>query len=151
MHLRYENPSSYQPYSGKQSRQSKPRPHWSRYGEGRKEYEKEQEELQEKEEYFNSLEAQRTLPATVLQNLREFNETDIDIDLIFSLVCYICTSMGEGAILIFLPGWDTITKLNDILMANPVFRSSNYLIIPLHSMLPTAFQQKVCCYSEEQT
>lgn len=135
--------SSYRPYSGKQPRQSKPRPYWSRYGKGREEYAKEQEEQQEKDEYFNSLEAERTLPASVVQNLREFNEKDIDIDLIFNLMRYISTSMGEGAILVFLPGWDTITKLNDMLMANPVFRSSNYLIIPLHSMMPTAFQQKV--------
>lgn len=98
----------------------------------------------EKEEYFKGLEDSRTLPYSVLQSLREFNEKDIDLDLILNLVRYISTSMGDGAILIFLPGWDTITKLNDMMMANPVFRGSNYLIIPLHSMMPTAFQQKVC-------
>ena len=105
---------------------------------------KEEEEEREKEEYFNGLEAERTLPGRVLQNLREFDEKNIDLDLILNLVRYITTSMGDGAILIFLPGWDTISKLHDMLMANPVFRGRNYLIIPLHSMMPTAFQQKVC-------
>ena len=33
----------------------------------------------------------------------------------------------DGAILIFLPGWDDISTLHDMLQANPVFRSSNVL------------------------
>ena len=45
---------------------------------------------------------------------------------------------------VFLPGWDTISKLNDMLNSDPMFRSQQkYLIIPLHSMMPTAFQQQV--------
>ena len=45
---------------------------------------------------------------------------------------------------VFLPGWDTISKLNDMLNSDPMFRSKQkYLIIPLHSMMPTAFQQQV--------
>ena len=131
---------SYCPQSVKQSR---PRPHWTRYGEGRKEHEKEMEEQRERVEYINSLEAKRIYPSSVIDTLKVFDEKDIDLNLVFTLVRYICTSQGEGAILIFLPGWDTITKLNDMLLANPVFRGSNYLIIPLHSMMPTAFQQKV--------
>ena len=71
------------------------------------------------------------------------DEKDIDLQLVLALVRHICSSMGEGAIWIFLPGWDTISKMNDMFQANPVFRSSNYLIIPLHSMMPTAFQQQV--------
>lgn len=124
-------------------RQSRPRPHWTRYGEGRKEYEKEAEELAQKEAYLNSLEASRTVPYRVIESLRSFDEKELDLELVMVLIKHICSSMGDGAILVFLPGWDTITKLNDMLMASPVFRGNRYLIIPLHSMMPTAFQQKV--------
>lgn len=71
------------------------------------------------------------------------DEKKIDINLIVAVLNHICSCMTEGAVLIFLPGWDTITKLYDMLQASPVFRSSKYLIIPLHSMMPTAFQQQV--------
>ncbi len=40
-------------------------------------------------------------------------------------------------------GWDTISKLHDMFKADPMLRSSAFLIIPLHSMMPTAFQQSV--------
>ena len=92
---------------------------------------------------MHALESKRTLPFEVIDNLRGFDEKEIDLGLVMSLVKYICSSMGDGAILIFMPGWDTITKLHDQLMASPVFGGSRYLIIPLHSMMPTVNQQKV--------
>lgn len=130
---------SYRPAPPKQ----RSRPHWARYGEGKKEFLKAQEEQEEREKYFASLEAQRTVPASVIESLRWFDEKELDLNLVMELIKYICSSMGEGAILVFLPGWDTITKLNDMLTASPVYRGRGYLIIPLHSMMPTAFQQKV--------
>ena len=130
---------SYRP----QCKQFKPRPHYTRYGEGRSEYMKEQEEEQEREQYLYTLETNQTYPLRVIDSLRNFNEKTIDLNLIFELMKYICSNLGEGAILVFLPGWDTISKLNDLLMASPVFRGSSYLIIPLHSMMPTSNQQRV--------
>ena len=130
-------------YQPQNTKQSKPRPHWTRYGQGRSEYEKQQEEEREKEEYLNSLEASRTFPVSVIETLRVFDDKDIDLSLVMALVKYICSNMGDGAILIFMPGWDTITKLHDMLMASPVFGGSRYIIIPLHSMMPTVNQQKV--------
>uniref|UniRef100_A0A4W6BX22 RNA helicase n=1 Tax=Lates calcarifer TaxID=8187 RepID=A0A4W6BX22_LATCA len=49
----------------------------------------------------------------------------------------------EGAILVFLPGWDNISSLNDLLMAQPMFRSDRFVIIPLHSLMPTVNQTQV--------
>lgn len=81
----------------------------------------------------------------MIDALRCYDEKEISLDLVKALLRYICT-MGDGAILVFLPGWDTISKLNDMLKSDPVFRSQQkYLIIPLHSMMPTAFQQQVLC------
>uniref|UniRef100_A0A7N8XRU9 ATP-dependent DNA/RNA helicase DHX36 n=1 Tax=Mastacembelus armatus TaxID=205130 RepID=A0A7N8XRU9_9TELE len=49
----------------------------------------------------------------------------------------------DGAILVFLPGWDNISSLNDLLMAQPMFRSDRFVIIPLHSLMPTVNQTQV--------
>ncbi len=119
----------------------KPRHYRTKFGQGREDYLRQQEEEEEKKVYLRSLET--TLPSRVIEALSDMDEKNIDLNLILSLLRYICSSMDDGAVLIFLPGWDSIIKLYDILQANPVFRSSQYLTIPLHSMIPTAFQQQV--------
>lgn len=43
----------------------------------------------------------------------------------------------------FLPGWDNISSLNDILMADQMFKSDRFVIIPLHSLMPTVSQTQV--------
>lgn len=56
----------------------------------------------------------------------------VDIELIHSLLCYICEQSGGsgeggsvlGAVLVFLPGWDEIMRLKDRLEASPAFGSS---------------------------
>lgn len=139
--------SSYRP-EFKQSRP--PRSHYTHHGEGKKVYMKEQEEKEEREQYLRTLETSRTCSLRVIERLRNFDEKNIDLVLVLELIKYISSSLGEGAILVFLPGWDTITKLNDMLTANPVFRGRSYLIIPLHSMMPTTFQQTVSYLAKAQ-
>ncbi|KAM8715778.1 hypothetical protein ACLKA7_002772 [Drosophila subpalustris] len=70
-----------------------------------------------------------------------------DIDLIVDLIYYICSSQPDGAILVFMPGFDKISKLHNAL-GNP--RSpkgqrwrDQLIIFPLHSMLPSVEQQAV--------
>uniref|UniRef100_A0A669DQ63 ATP-dependent DNA/RNA helicase DHX36 n=1 Tax=Oreochromis niloticus TaxID=8128 RepID=A0A669DQ63_ORENI len=67
----------------------------------------------------------------------------IDLDLILALIRYIVLNEEEGAILVFLPGWDNISTLNDLLMAQQMFRSDRFVIIPLHSLMPTVNQTQV--------
>ncbi|KAL4367098.1 hypothetical protein GQ457_05G017000 [Hibiscus cannabinus] len=68
----------------------------------------------------------------------------IDNVLIEQLLRKICIDSNEGAILIFLPGWEDINRLREKLLANPFFRDpSRFSIIPLHSMVPYADQKKV--------
>ena len=96
-----------------QEKFAKFRPHHSRYGEGRVSYEKEQEEARAKEAYLAALEKTRAYPSHVIEALRCYDDKEINLELVKALLRYIC-QMGEGAILVFLPGWDTISKLNDI-------------------------------------
>ena len=121
----------------------KPRRFYTRFGQGRVLYEQQQADQMELEKHLITLEEEKQYPSFVLDALRNFDYNEINLQLILFLVKYICHSMDDGAILIFLPGWDTISKMNDMFLADPVFRSRNYIIIPLHSMMPTAFQQKV--------
>ncbi|XP_053279032.1 ATP-dependent DNA/RNA helicase DHX36 [Pleuronectes platessa] len=67
----------------------------------------------------------------------------IDLELILTLIRHIVLNDEEGAILVFLPGWDDISKLNDLLMAQQMFKSDRFVIIPLHSLMPTVNQTQV--------
>lgn len=68
----------------------------------------------------------------------------IDVVLIEQLLRKICVDSNEGAILVFLPGWEDINRVKEKLLANPFFKnSSRFIIIPLHSMVPSADQKKV--------
>nr|XP_027064625.1 DExH-box ATP-dependent RNA helicase DExH6-like isoform X1 [Coffea arabica] len=68
----------------------------------------------------------------------------IDDVLIEQLLKRICHDSQDGAILIFLPGWDDINRTRERLLSGPYFRdSSKFVIIPLHSMVPSVEQKKV--------
>ena len=50
----------------------------------------------------------------------------------------------DGAVLIFLPGWNTISMLRKYLQAHPRFRNPNeFLILSLHSQVPREDQRLV--------
>ncbi|KAJ0910906.1 putative hydrolase [Helianthus annuus] len=54
------------------------------------------------------------------------------------------SSDEEGAILVFLPGWDDINKARDKLTSSSFFKdTSKFLILALHSMVPSSEQKKV--------
>lgn len=50
----------------------------------------------------------------------------------------------KGSVLIFLPGWEDITRLRECLQASPLFGdTSRFLLLPLHSLVPSSEQRKV--------
>lgn len=68
----------------------------------------------------------------------------IDEVLIEQLLRKICTDSRDGAILVFLSGWDDINRIRGNLHASSFFGDSNkFLIISLHSMVPSVEQKKV--------
>ena len=118
-------------------------PPWVRHLRGQREaLEKRQQEEQDLADYINSLEAKRTYFPHVIEALCNIDHDHVPMELIVELIKVICRSEEPGAILVFMPGWDTISKLHDMLKADPVFRS-RHLIIPLHSLMPTSYQQSV--------
>lgn len=57
---------------------------------------------------------------------------------------HICRNEGDGAILVFLTGWDEISKLLEKIKANAFLgNSSKFLVLPLHGSMPTVNQREI--------
>ena len=69
----------------------------------------------------------------------------IDYDLIVEILQYIeRTSNSNGAILVFLPGWQDITEMMfQMQMTQPFSNTSRFRTLALHSGIPSRDQRKV--------
>ncbi|XP_037709550.1 ATP-dependent DNA/RNA helicase DHX36 [Drosophila subpulchrella] len=84
----------------------------------------------------------------VLEKLRlPESEGCEDIDFIADLVYYICENEPEGAILIFLPGYDKISQLYTLLDKPKTPKGQRWrahiAVFPLHSLMQSGEQQAV--------
>ena len=60
------------------------------------------------------------------------------------IVEHICRNEPEGAILVFLTGWDEISKTLDALKQMPTAgQPSKTLLLPLHGSMPTVNQREI--------
>ncbi|XP_075196835.1 ATP-dependent DNA/RNA helicase DHX36 [Anomaloglossus baeobatrachus] len=80
---------------------------------------------------------------STIRAIEHMDDERLHLDLIVELIRYIVLRGEDGAILVFLPGWDNISTLNDLLMSQVMFKSEQFLIIPLHSLMPTVNQTQV--------
>ncbi|XP_040032823.2 ATP-dependent DNA/RNA helicase DHX36 [Gasterosteus aculeatus] len=107
--------------------------------------EKEEKEAEYKESwptYARTLQGRYS--DNTIETLEMLDDDDkIDLELILALIRHIVLKEEDGAILVFLPGWDNISGLNDLLVAQEMFRSDRFVIIPLHSLMPTVNQTQV--------
>lgn len=81
--------------------------------------------------------------ASTCQSLATMDQKIIDFDLVAELIKYISLHKKDGAILVFLTGWEDIRKVNDLLLKNELFSQSKFRIIPLHSLMPSVNQREV--------
>ncbi|RXN23652.1 putative ATP-dependent RNA helicase YTHDC2 isoform X1 [Labeo rohita] len=75
-----------------------------------------------------------------------FDDEKVDLDLILHLLFNICQSSDEGAVLIFLPGYDEIVSLRDrIVFDDKRFtdHQQRIQVFILHSSMQTSDQRKV--------
>lgn len=79
----------------------------------------------------------------VIDSLAIVDETIVNYDLIAKLLQYICTSLEEGAILVFLPGFREIQTAMEAIGKLDFFRDSNTVIYPLHSTLSSSEQTAI--------
>ncbi|CAM6110806.1 unnamed protein product [Calypogeia fissa] len=82
---------------------------------------------------------------TTQLSLKAWNGDELDLGLVESAIEHICVRESEeGALLVFLTGWDDISKLLEKLKANHVIGdSSRYLLLPLHGSMPTINQKEI--------
>lgn len=97
----------------------------------------------------DNLDATNSNTLTIEEMLNRYqtihDDEQIDNELIVEVMKYICkSSYGDGAILIFLPGWQEISELTMLLENNPPFGDqTQYSILPLHSGIPSKDQRLV--------
>jgi hypothetical protein len=73
------------------------------------------------------------------------DDEQVDTTLLIEVLHYIIESSApDGAILVFLPGWQEISELSMLLENTVPFRNrSKFLVLPLHSGIPSGDQRKV--------
>ncbi|XP_072956855.1 DExH-box ATP-dependent RNA helicase DExH1 [Typha angustifolia] len=78
------------------------------------------------------------------QSLEAWAGAQLDLGLVESTIEYICRNEGDGAILVFLTGWDEISKLLDRIKGNNLLgNSSKFIVLPLHGSMPTINQREI--------
>lgn len=96
------------------------------------------------EPFVRSLEINNAYSLRVCNQLRNAASEEINLELIHNLILYICyTKKDNGAILVFLTGFAEISQLLKMLKSTGKFPAHKYIIIPLHSQLPTVEQKQV--------
>jgi HrpA-like RNA helicase len=78
-----------------------------------------------------------------IHSLSIVDETIINYPLIADLLEHISKNEGEGAILVFCPGFQEIQKTIEEMYKKEYFQSGNVVIYPLHSTLSTAEQTAI--------
>lgn len=94
------------------------------------------------EPYVGYLEGTGRYSCHTLDELYKKSSEVLNTDLIVELLRYIC-QQPEGAVLVFLPGWSEISKVNNLIKEDLLLSRRNNLVIPLHSMMPTVNQREV--------
>ena len=71
-------------------------------------------------------------------------QASLPIGQVETTIEYICQKEGEGAILVFLTGWEEISKLHEKLKGNILLGDSNrFLVLPVHGSMPTISQREI--------
>lgn len=78
------------------------------------------------------------------KSLEAWSGSQLDLGLVEATIEYICRREGDGAILVFLTGWDDISKLLDKVKGNNFLGDpSKFLVLPLHGSMPTSNQREI--------
>ncbi|PIN16263.1 ATP-dependent RNA helicase A [Handroanthus impetiginosus] len=78
------------------------------------------------------------------RSLEAWSGSQLDLGLVEATIEHICRNEGSGAILVFLTGWDDISKLLDKLKANNILGDPNkFLLLALHGSMPTINQREI--------
>uniref|UniRef100_A0A7N0V4Q0 RNA helicase n=3 Tax=Kalanchoe fedtschenkoi TaxID=63787 RepID=A0A7N0V4Q0_KALFE len=85
----------------------------------------------------------RKYSSATRQSLEAWSGSLLDFSLVEATIEYICRHEGDGAILVFLTGWDDISKLHDRVKENYFLRDPKFLVLPVHGSMPTINQREI--------
>lgn len=74
--------------------------------------------------------------ALLSQYQAQWDDTQVDCDLVFALLQYVFSSAfgQQGSVLVFLPGWDDITRMHRMLASSGEFSDPHrFMLLQLHS------------------
>ncbi|EKX39133.1 hypothetical protein GUITHDRAFT_143740 [Guillardia theta CCMP2712] len=78
------------------------------------------------------------------QNLLNWDPDKTDLDVVLSTLEFICEGQRDGAVLVFLTGWDEISKLLDKSKESRILGDSRRVrVLPLHGSMPTVNQREI--------
>ncbi|CAI0402208.1 unnamed protein product [Linum tenue] len=116
----------------------------SRRGRRRRDQESKKDPLTELFEDIDIDSHYRNYSASTRMSLEAWSSSQLDLGLVEASIEYICRSEGDGAILVFLTGWDEISKLLDKIKGNRLLGDqSKFLVLPLHGSMPTINQREI--------
>ncbi|KQK02430.1 hypothetical protein BRADI_2g01360v3 [Brachypodium distachyon] len=73
-----------------------------------------------------------------------WNPDSIGFNLIENVLCHICQKERDGAVLVFMTGWDDINALKEQLQANPLLGDPNkVLLLACHGSMPSSEQKLI--------
>eukprot|EP01018_Ginkgo_biloba_P016943 Gb_40990 [translate_table: standard] len=107
----------------------------------RKQLEQKKDPLMELFEEVDMDSEYRRYSVATKQSLEAWNGSQLDLGLVEATIEHICCQETEGAILVFLTGWDEISKLLEKLNGNQLLKNSK--LLPLHGSMPTIYQREI--------
>lgn len=82
--------------------------------------------------------------ASTRLSLEAWSGSQLDLGLVEATIEYICRHEREGAVLVFLTGWDEISKLLEQIKGNKLLGDqTKFLVLPLHGSMPTINQREI--------
>ncbi|PQM36435.1 hypothetical protein Pyn_25344 [Prunus yedoensis var. nudiflora] len=86
----------------------------------------------------------RNYSTSTRKSLEVWSGSQLDLGLVEATIEHICRHERDGAILVFLTGWDDISKLLDKIKGNRFLGDpTKYMVLPLHGSMPTINQREI--------
>ncbi|CAL8170214.1 unnamed protein product [Prunus armeniaca] len=86
----------------------------------------------------------RNYSTSTRKSLEAWSGLQLDLGLVEATIEHICRHERDGAILVFLTGWDDISKLLDKIKGNRFLGDpTKYMVLPLHGSMPTVNQREI--------
>jgi len=117
---------------------------WQGYAKRGKETREQVEYEKNMSGWFKMIASSGKYSSQTLDSLKKVQCEKLDTDLVAAIVNHIHRKEREGAILVFVPGWEQISKVHKLLTEDRLYKLAGKVkVFPLHSMMPTVSQKEI--------